>query len=52
MPTHPALAAMNFASDAAGARFAKVYCRFILFADQDGRGVASISAVEDGEIWF
>ncbi len=41
MPTHPSLAAMKFASDAAGASFAKVNGRFILFTDQDGRGVLS-----------
>jgi len=51
-PTHPSAAALNFASDAAGARFAKINDRFIPFADQDGRGAASISAIEDGDIWF
>jgi hypothetical protein len=52
MPTHPSLAAMNFASDAVGARFAKVNGRFILFADKGSRGITYISAVEDREVWF
>lgn len=49
---HPSEAALNFVSDAAGARFAKIQDRFIPFADQDGRGAASISALEDGPVWF
>lgn len=49
---HPSASALNFVSDAAGARFAKIQDRFIPFADQDNRGAASISAIEDGPIWF
>ena len=51
-PTHPLPSALNFVSDAAGARFVKIQDRFIPYADQDGRGAASISAMEDGPIWF
>jgi len=48
----PSLAALTFVSDAAGASFAKVNGRFIPFGDQHDRGAASISAMEDGPIWF
>ena len=51
-PMLPSLAAITFVSDAAGARFAKVNGKFIPFGEQGDRGGASISAVEDGPIWF
>jgi hypothetical protein len=42
-PAQNHLKIWNFASDATGAYFGKVNGRFILFTDQDGRRVASIS---------
>ena len=51
-PLLPSLKALTFVSDAAGARFAKVNGRFIPYTDQQGIGAASISAVEDGPVWF
>jgi len=48
----PSLAALCFVSDAAGASFAKVDGRFIPFGDKNDRGAASISAMEDGPVWF
>jgi hypothetical protein len=48
----PPLDKLTFVSDAAGARFTKVQGRFIPFLDQHGGGAASISAVEDGAVWF
>ena len=51
-PVPPSLAALTFVSDAAGARFAKVNGRFIPYGEQGDRGGASISALEDGPVWF
>jgi len=51
-PIPPSLAALTFVSDAAGARFAKIDGRFVPYGEQDDRGGASISAVEDGPVWF
>jgi len=51
-PTPPSMAALTFVSDAAGARFAKIDGRFIPYGEQGDRGGASISALEDGPIWF
>ena len=51
-PLPPSLKALTFVSDAAGAKFVKVQDRFVPYSDQDGRGAASISAVEDGPVWF
>jgi len=48
----PSACAITFVSDAAGARFAKVQGRFIPFSDQQGSGAASVSAIEDGPVWF
>jgi hypothetical protein len=51
-PTAPPLTAMTFVSDAAGAQFARVNGRFVPFGPQNDRGAASISAVEEGPVWF
>lgn len=48
----PSMAALTFVSDAAGAKFAQVNGRFIPHGKQNDRGAASISALEDGPIWF
>jgi hypothetical protein len=48
----PSMAALTFVSDAAGARFAQVNGRFIPYGKQNDRGAASISALEDGPVWF
>ncbi len=46
------MAALCYVPDAAGASFAKVEGRFIPFGDKNDRGAASISAMEDGPVWF
>jgi hypothetical protein len=51
-PVPPALSALTFVSDAAGAKFAKIDGRFVPYGDGGDRGGASISAIEDGPIWF
>jgi len=48
----PSLAALTFVSDAAGAKFAQVNGRFIPYGKQNDRGAASVSALEDGPVWF
>jgi len=51
-PRLPSLKVLTFVSDAAGARFAKVSGRFMPYLDQKGIGGASISALENGPVWF
>jgi hypothetical protein len=48
----PSLAANTFVSDETGTRFAKINGRFIPYEDQDERGAASVSMLEDGPVWF
>jgi hypothetical protein len=48
----PSMAALTFVSDAAGAKFAQVNGRFIPYGKQNDRGAASVSALEDGPVWF
>ncbi len=51
-PRPPPINAVTFVSDAAGARFARVGGRFIPIPNQTGIGAASVSALEDGPVWF